>query len=95
MGQKTQAALAAIKDALLEQSAELNQHSTRLDRLEKIVEAQAKEIASLEDNVTAMRNGSIRAAIDRGVPTKVVAQAHGLSPGRVSQIAPRKRPPLC
>jgi len=95
MGKKTEAALAAIKGALEEQSAELSRHDSRLDRLEKIVETQAREIAALEDNVMAMRNGSIRAAIDRGVPTNVVAKAHGLTSGRVSQIAPRTRQPRC
>ena len=95
MGKKTEAAFAAILDAIAEQSTELSSHDARLGRLEKIVEEQAREIAALETNVMAMRDGSIRAAIDRGVPTNVVAKAHGLTPGRVSQIAPRTRQPRC
>lgn len=95
MGQKTRKALAAIHEALEEQTAELSQHGGRLDRLEKIVAAQAKDISDLEESLVALRNRSIQSAIDRGVPTKVVAQAHGLSSGRISQISPRKRPPHC
>ncbi|WP_147400499.1 hypothetical protein [Acidovorax cavernicola] len=90
MGKKTEAALKAIQAALSEQNEQLGGHGERLDRLEKIVQAQAKEISQLEDSVTDLRNHSIKSAIARGVPTKVVAQAHGLSSGRVSQIAPRK-----
>jgi len=90
MGIKTDAALAAIQDALVEQNGELKQHTERLDQLEKIVQAQARDIASLEGSVQNLRDQSIKSAVSRGVPTKVVAQAHNLSPGRVSQIAPRK-----
>lgn len=95
MGVKTETALAAIHDALQEQSAEMAQHGDRLDKLEKIVQSQARDIAALEADVHHLRNRAIQSAIDRGVPTKVVADAHGLSSGRISQIAPRKRPPLC
>jgi len=95
MGKKTEHALAAIQDALAEQATEINEHGSRLDKLEKIVQSQASDIAQLEQHVHNLRNRSIQSAIDRGVPTRVVAQAHGLSSGRISQIAPRKRPPLC
>ena len=95
MGKKTECALAAIKEALTEQAEEINLHDGRLDRLEKIVEAHARDIATMQADMKSMRNNSIRSAIDRGVPSKVVAVAHGLSPGRVTQIAPRKQPPLC
>ena len=95
MGKKTEHALAAIQDALEEQASEINDHSSRLDKLEKIVQSQASDIAQLEQQVHHLRNRSIQSAIDRGVPTRVVAQAHGLSSGRISQIAPRKRPPAC
>lgn len=95
MGQRMQQALSAIQGALEENSTEIQQHNERLGRLETIVTSQAHEIARLQDDVMNIRNGSIRAAIDRGVPTRIVAQAHGLTPGRVSQIAPRKQPPQC
>lgn len=95
MGKKTEHALAAIHEALIEQVAEMKQYGGRLDRLEKIVESQARDIALMETNVQELRDNSIRSAIDRGVPSKVVAVAHGLSRGRISQIAPRKQPPLC
>ena len=95
MGKKTEHALAAIQEALAEQSSEINEHGSRLDKLEKIVQSQANDIAQLEQQVHHLRNRSIQSAIDRGVPTRVVAAAHGLTPGRISQIAPRKRPPVC
>lgn len=90
MGKKTDAALVAIKAALIEQSTELAQHESRIDRLEKIVQAQARDIANLEGGVQKLRNESIKSAVARGVPSKVVAEAYGLSAGRVTQIAPRK-----
>lgn len=92
MGKKTERALVAIQDALAEQAAEINEHGSRLDKLEKVVQSQATDIAALEQHVQNLRNRSIQLAIDRGVPTRVVAQAHGLTPGRISQLAPRKRP---
>lgn len=95
MGKKTEIALAAICEALQEHSAEMARHDDRLDNLEKIVQSQAHDIARLEANMQHMRNRSIKSAIDRGVPTKVVAEAYGLSSGRITQIAPRKRPPVC
>ncbi|UVA79992.1 hypothetical protein [Pandoraea commovens] len=94
-GRKIEKALTAIQEALVEQSAEMAKQGDRLDRLETVVLAQARNIAELEADVKNLRDRAIQSAIDRGVPTKIVAQAHGLSPGRVSQIAPRKRPPLC
>jgi hypothetical protein len=90
VGIKTEAALVAIQAALAEQDTELKQHGNRIDQLEKIVQAQACDIANLESGVQKLRDQSIKAAVARGVPSKVVAQAHGLSPGRVTQIAPRK-----
>jgi chromosome segregation ATPase len=95
MGKRVDRALEAIKAALSEQAEEINQHDGRLDRLESVVEAQARDIATMQADMKSMRNISIRAAIDRGVQSKVVAAAHGLSRGRVTQIAPRKQPPLC
>lgn len=91
MGKKTQKALGAIKEAIQEQANELAQHDQRLDKLESIVKSQAAEINALESQMVTIRNLAIKAAIDRGVPTKIVAQAHGLTPGRISQIAPRMR----
>ena len=55
------------------------------------MEQQAKEINQLEEQMTNLRNQTIRSAIDRGVPSHIVAQAHGLSAGRISQIAPRRK----
>ena len=96
MSEKTRKALSAIRDALDEHSTEISRTGNRVDKLEKIVEAQAREIAGLQAGVRELRNESIRTAIARGVATQVVADAHGLTSARISQIAPRKgRTPLC
>lgn len=56
----------------------------------KIIDSQGKDIAALEQKVMELRNQLIQAEVASGTPTKVVAEKHGVSPARVSQIAPRK-----
>ncbi len=57
---------------------------------DKIIESQGKDIAALEQKVMDLRNGAIQAEVANGVPTKSVAEKYGVSPARVSQIAPRR-----
>lgn len=57
----------------------------------KILDNQGQEIASLERQVMSLRNAAIQAEVAAGAPTKFVAEKYGVSPGRVSQIAPRNR----
>jgi uncharacterized protein YxjI len=56
----------------------------------KIIDSQGQDIANLEQKVMELRNKLIQAEIASGTPTKVVAEKHGVSPARVSQIAPRR-----
>lgn len=56
----------------------------------KIIDSQGQDIAALEQKVMELRDKLIQAEIANGTPTKVVAQKHGISPARVSQIAPRR-----
>ena len=89
MGKKTKKALAAIHEALDEQSEEIARHDSRINRLEKLVEAQARDIAAIERGAMELRNKSIKAAVGAGIPTNIVAKAHNVTSGRISQIAPR------
>ena len=98
MGERVLEALRLVSEAIEEHEQELKEHEQelkgqgkRLDQLENIVSQQAEEINNLEEQIRNLRNQSIRSAIDRGVPSHIVAQAHGLSAGRISQIAPRRR----
>ena len=45
----------------------------------------------LQLKVRELRDQNIKLAVDNGIPSKKVAQLHGISPARVAQIAPRKR----
>lgn len=57
----------------------------------KILDNQGQEIADLERQVMSLRNAAIQAEVASGAPTKFVAVKYGISPGRVSQLAPRNR----
>ena len=91
MGERVLEALRLVSEAIEEHEQELKGQGKRLDQLENIVSQQAEEINNLEEQIRNLRNQSIRSAIDRGVPSHIVAQAHGLSAGRISQIAPRRK----
>jgi hypothetical protein len=56
----------------------------------KIIESQGKDIAVLEKKVMELRNNAIQAEVANGIPTKDVATKYGVTPARVSQIAPRR-----
>lgn len=91
MGKGVQKALKAISGALSEQDREIKRHDARITRLEKVVEAQATELAIAQNALIQQRDESIRNAVRQGVPSKNVAKAYGLSPARIAQIAPRKQ----
>ena len=57
----------------------------------KILDNQGQEIAALERQVMNLRNAAIQAEVAAGAPTKFVAEKYNVTPGRVSQIAPRNR----
>lgn len=56
----------------------------------KVIGSQGRDIAVLEQKVMELRNKLIQAEVASGIPTKVVADKHGVTPARVSQIAPRR-----
>lgn len=60
--------------------------SERLNRHEKIIDSQAREIAELQQQVLSIRNAAIITDLEAGMSGRDVAQKYQLSPGRVSQI---------
>lgn len=58
----------------------------RVDRHEKIIDSQAREITELQAQVLSIRNAAIKTDLDAGMSGKDVALKYDLSPGRVSQI---------
>ena len=60
--------------------------SERIDRHEKIIDSQAREITELQAQVLSIRNAAINTDLDAGMSGREVALKYDLSPGRVSQI---------
>lgn len=59
----------------------------RIDRHDKIIDSQAREITELQAQVLSIRNAAINTDLDAGdVGSGEVALKYDLSPGRVSQI---------
>ena len=90
-GYETQTALRAIGEAISAHEKQIKQHDTRIENLEEIVQSQAEDVMGLQLKVRELRDQNIKLAVDNGIPSKKVAQLHGISPARVAQIAPRKR----
>ena len=90
-GYETQTALRAIGEAISAHEKQIKQHDTRIENLEKIVQSQAEDVMGLQLKVRELGDQNIKLAVDNGIPSKKVAQLHGISPARVAQIAPRKR----
>jgi len=60
--------------------------SERIDRHDKIIDSQAREITELQAQVLSIRNAAINTDLDAGMSGREVALKYDLSPGRVSQI---------
>lgn len=60
--------------------------SNKVERHEKVIMSQGKDIAALEKQVLNLRNAAIRAEIEAGYSQLEVADRYNLSPGRISQI---------
>ncbi|WP_175751253.1 hypothetical protein [Burkholderia anthina] len=82
-----------IIDALQSIAAAQAELAETVGKHGKIIESQGKDIAALEKKVMELRNNAIQAEVTSGVPTKDVAMKYGVTPARVSQIAPRKSTP--
>ena len=63
----------------------------RVGRLEQQHDQAAEKIASLQKSLDEIRDSAIRGEIASGQKTKDTATKFGLSPARISQIAPRRR----
>ena len=75
-----------IHDALASLIKAQQAMSARLDRHEKILDSQAREIVELQHKVTELRNSAIKADLRSGLSGKEVAEKYDLSAARVSQI---------
>ncbi|MEJ7139539.1 hypothetical protein [Amphibiibacter pelophylacis] len=58
----------------------------RIDRHEKIIDSQVREITELQSQVLNIRNAAIKTDLEAGMSGREVALKYALSPGRVSQI---------
>jgi len=77
-------ALKSITQAQQELARKVERHDKKLD-------AHTQDIARLEEQIVELRNQAIQAEVRSGVPSKDVASKYGVTPSRVSQIAPRRR----
>ena len=101
-GRKTQNLLGKAQDLLQQAQEEMakdidglkvKQVSTdaRLARLEEQQDLAAAKINSLQQALDEIRDSAIRGEVASGQKTKDVAAKFGLTPARISQIAPRRR----
>jgi uncharacterized coiled-coil DUF342 family protein len=101
-GKKTQSLLTKAQDLLSQAQDEMNkdiqelkerQETTeqRLARLEKQQGESIEKINSLQQSLDEIRDSAIRGEIASGQKTKDVAVKFGLTPSRITQIAPRRR----
>jgi uncharacterized protein YjbJ (UPF0337 family) len=67
------------------------QTDERLARMEAKHDEAALKIGKLQESLDEIRDSAIRGEVASGQKTKDVAEKFGLSPARVSQIAPRRR----
>lgn len=63
----------------------------RLARLERQQDESLKLIGNLQNSVDTMRDSAIRGEVASGQKSKDVAVKYGITPSRVTQIAPRRR----
>ncbi|MGX3906368.1 hypothetical protein ACWJPH_28390, partial [Klebsiella pneumoniae] len=63
----------------------------RLARLERQQDESLQLIGNLQNSVDTMRDSAIRGEVASGQKSKDVAVKYGITPSRVTQIAPRRR----
>ncbi|EKN6394624.1 hypothetical protein ACS78I_21390 [Yersinia enterocolitica] len=63
----------------------------RLTRLENQQDESLQLIGSLQNAVDTMRDSAIRGEVASGQKSKDVAVKYGITPSRVTQIAPRRK----
>lgn len=60
--------------------------AAQVDRHEKIIQSQGRDIAALETRVAELRDTAINHDLAAGLSGREVAAKYGLSEGRISQI---------
>lgn len=87
--------LQQAQDSMSEDIAKLQEQQiatdARLSRLESQQDESLQLIGSLQNSVDAMRDSAIRGEVASGQKSKDVAAKYGITPSRVTQIAPRRR----
>lgn len=101
-GSKTKQLLSDAQNLLQQAQQEMNKDieeikakqsatDARLARLETQQDNSAREIGRLQQSVDDLRDSAIRGEIASGQKSKDVAEKFGMTPARVSQIAPRRK----
>lgn len=101
-GIKTQQLLTQAQDLLRQAQNEMgndiselqakqNTTEQRLAHLEEKHDEAAKKISGLQQSLDEIRDSAIRGEVASGQKSKDVAAKFGLTPARVTQIAPRRR----
>ncbi len=83
MSIKSRKAVSIALEALSEDIENLQRNAERQD---KILDAQAKEIAELQKTVMSMRNAAIASEARNRVPYDDIKKRYGISKSRISQI---------
>jgi len=81
----------SLQDAMAEMSRDIGQVEERLALVEDENNKALKRINELQSTVEKLRDSAIRGEVASGQKTKDVAAKFGVTPARVSQIAPRRR----
>lgn len=101
-GSKTKQLLSDAQDLLCQAQDEMSNDieslkesqtatDARLSRLERQQVESSVKINELQETVDDLRNSAIRGEVASGQKTKDVAGKFGITPARVSQIAPRRK----
>jgi uncharacterized protein YerC len=80
---KSRKAVTIALEALSEDIENLQKNDERQD---KILDAQAQEIAELQKTVMNMRNAAVAAEANNRVPYDSISARYGISKGRITQI---------
>lgn len=86
--QQAQVAMQADIQKLAERQSDVE---SRVIKLEKKHDETVEQINSLQKSMDDIRDSAIRGEIASGQKSKDTALKFGLSPARISQIAPRRR----
>ncbi|WP_267433575.1 MULTISPECIES: hypothetical protein [Sphingomonas] len=86
-----QQAQGAMQDDIRKLAERQSDAEARIDKLEKKHDEAVEQIHMLQKSMDDIRDSAIRGEIASGQKSKDTALKFGLSPARISQIAPRRR----